>query len=53
MVDVYDLSIVGRSYGARIGENAYKEEIDFNSDGIIDMRDLVLVGINYGATIPE
>ena len=53
VVDVVDLSIAGRSFGARIEEDAYEEEIDFNSDGVINMRDLLLISINYGATIPE
>jgi len=53
VVDVIDLSMMGRSYGARIDEDRYEAEIDFNGDGIIDMREIIVISINYGATIPE
>ncbi|MDH5770946.1 MAG: right-handed parallel beta-helix repeat-containing protein, partial [Candidatus Bathyarchaeota archaeon] len=53
VVDVIDLSMVGRSFGARMDEDAYEEKLDLTSDGVIDIRDLMLIGINYGATIPE
>jgi parallel beta-helix repeat protein len=53
VVDVIDLSMVGRSFGARMDEDAYEGKLDLTSDGVIDIRDLMLIGINYGATIPE
>ncbi|UCE28568.1 MAG: hypothetical protein JSV85_04615 [Candidatus Bathyarchaeota archaeon] len=53
VVDVTDLSMLGRSYGARIDESAYDARLDLMSDGVVDVRDLMLICINYGATIPE
>ena len=53
VVDITDFSMVGRSYGARVDDEAYEGRLDLTSDGVIDLRDLLLIGINYGATIPE
>ncbi|UCG36303.1 MAG: DUF2341 domain-containing protein [Candidatus Bathyarchaeota archaeon] len=53
VVDVVDFSFAGRSYGARIDEEAYENKFDMTNDGVIDLRDLLLISINFGATIPE
>ncbi|UCE29194.1 MAG: hypothetical protein JSV85_00145 [Candidatus Bathyarchaeota archaeon] len=51
VVDVTDLSLVGKSFGARIDEEAHEKRLDLTSDGVVDVLDLMLIGINYGATI--
>jgi hypothetical protein len=49
-VDVYDLSLVGISYGTFEGMSGYNADADINKDGIVDMRDLAIVTLYYGET---
>ena len=50
VVDIIDLSIVGRAFGSFKGEPNYNPAADINLDGIVDVMDLSLVSMNYGAT---
>jgi hypothetical protein len=50
VVDIWDLSIVGKAYGSLKGEPEYTPEADINKDQIVDMRDIQLVARNYGKT---
>jgi len=48
VVDIFDLSIVGRAYFTFIGDPDYNPDADLNEDGLVDMRDLAIVALNYG-----
>jgi hypothetical protein len=48
VVDIFDLSIVGRAYGSFEGEPEYNPDADLNKDGIVDIGDISIVCINYG-----
>jgi subtilisin family serine protease len=50
VVDVFDLSIIGKAYGTFEGQPGYDPDADLNEDGIVDLRDLAVVTINYGNT---
>lgn len=43
-----DLDAIQKSFGARVGDNAYSEEADANGDGVIDFRDYTHVLANWG-----
>jgi hypothetical protein len=47
-VDIFDLAIVGKNYGAIYGQDGYDHNADLNSDGKIDIFDLAIIGKNYG-----
>jgi parallel beta-helix repeat protein len=51
-VDVFDLSIVGQSYGYFSWQPEYNIMADINEDGVVDLRDLAIVTMNWGATDP-
>ncbi|MFX1563021.1 MAG: dockerin type I domain-containing protein [Promethearchaeota archaeon] len=48
VVDIFDLSIVGRAYGSFEGEPEYNPDADLNKDGIVDIGDISMVCMNYG-----
>jgi len=50
VVDILDLSRVGRAFGCFEGEPNYDPDADINCDGIVDVFDVSLVCMNYGAT---
>ncbi len=50
VVDIYDLSLVGKAYGAVVGQPAYNPDADITKDGRVDIRDIALVSRNWGAT---
>mgnify|MGYP001104134894 CR=1 FL=1 len=50
VVDILDLSRIGKAFGCFEGEPNYDPDADINNDGIVDIGDLSLVCINYGAT---
>ncbi|MCB2293586.1 S8 family serine peptidase [Clostridium algoriphilum] len=43
ITDTNDLALVGSAYNSRTGESKYKDILDINNDGIIDVYDLVRV----------
>ncbi|MBU0708956.1 hypothetical protein KJ596_04400 [Patescibacteria group bacterium] len=48
-VDIFDLVIVGNSFGKSPGESGYDPRADANaSDGAIDIFDLITVGSHFG-----
>ncbi len=50
-VDIFDLVIVGNSFGQAPGDSGYDPRADTNqSGGAIDILDLIIVGANFGAT---
>lgn len=49
-VNVFDLSIVGATYGMFEGMPGYNADADINKDGVIDSRDLAIVTLYYGET---
>jgi hypothetical protein len=49
-VNIFDLSLVAVSYGARLGDPRYNPNADLNGDGIINITDLTIVGSNFGKT---
>jgi hypothetical protein len=49
-VNIFDLTLVGSSFGSRIGDATYDASADVNGDGIINIIDLVIVGSNFGKT---
>lgn len=50
IVDIMDLAMVARAYGARPGDPHWNELVDLNNDNIIDILDLIRVARNYGGT---
>lgn len=50
VVDIFDLSKVGRAFGSFEGDPDYDIEADINEDGIVDMRDIAIVAVHYGET---
>lgn len=47
-IDVWDLSLIGRSYGCFSWMPCYNPDADLNQDGIIDARDLALLTYHFG-----
>ncbi len=50
IVDLTDLILVARSFGATIGTPQYNSSADLDHDGIIDLTDLILVASHFGST---
>lgn len=51
IVDIYDLFMVGKSYGSKLGDSNWNQDCDFNDDGVIDTFDVSIVEENYGLSI--
>jgi len=51
VVDVYDLSDLGKAYGSELGDPNWNQECDFNRDNKVDASDLFDLNENYGKTI--
>jgi DNA-binding beta-propeller fold protein YncE len=50
-VDILDVTLVTRIYGAKEGELNYNSNSDVNRDGKIDILDVVCVTVKYGSTL--
>ena len=50
VVDIYDLTIVGQSFGSWYWDPRYDPEADLTKDGHVDMRDVMVISRNYGKT---
>jgi hypothetical protein len=48
VVDVRDLSIIGRAFGAHPGHPRWDPEADLNLDNVIDIRDISKASRNFG-----
>jgi len=51
IVDIRDISIVGRAYGAYPGHTRWDPRADLNGDSLVDIRDISIVGRNFGKHI--
>ena len=51
VVDVYDLSDLGKAYGSELGDSNWNQDCDFNRDNKVDASDLFDLNENYGKTI--
>lgn len=49
-IDIRDVYLVARAFGSTIGSPRYEPDLDFNSDGIINIADLRAVARNFGKT---
>jgi len=49
-VDVKDLALVIKAFGAFPGDPRFNPSCDLNQDGRIDLRDIVIVVQNFGKT---
>jgi len=49
-IDINDVYLVARAYGSTVGSTRYDPNLDFNSDGIINISDLAAVARNFGKT---
>jgi len=50
IVDIRDISIVGRAYGSYPGHPKWNPDADLNGDGIVDIRDIAIVARNFAQT---
>jgi len=48
LVDIRDISIVGRAYGSTPEHERWNPTADLNKDNIVDIRDISTVGRDYG-----
>jgi len=48
LVDIRDLALAAKSFGAYIGHPKYNPVVDVNKDGECDIRDLARIAKNYG-----
>jgi len=48
VINIYDLRIVAKAYGTKIGDPRWNEDADLYKDGRINIYDLVCIGRNYG-----
>lgn len=48
IVNVFDLAVVGKSFGESLGDEYWNEEADLNGDWTVNIMDLATVGINFG-----
>ena len=51
-VDVGDLVVMGRAYGAKAGDTRYDNAADLNGDGIVNDADFQLLRQHFGDMIP-
>ena len=49
-VDVKDITLLVKAYGASPGDPRFNPSYDLNQDGRIDLRDIVIVVQNFGKT---
>jgi hypothetical protein len=47
-VNILDISIAGKAFGSRIGEERYRKLADTNSDGIINIIDISVIAKDFG-----
>lgn len=47
-VNIFDITMIARSYGSHEGGLAYNPDCDINSDRRIDLLDIVIAAGNYG-----
>lgn len=52
VVDIFDLTFVGKAYGSFSNTPHYYSNVDINEDGVIDARDLAVVTFNWGESAP-
>ncbi|MDH5532090.1 MAG: zinc dependent phospholipase C family protein [Candidatus Bathyarchaeota archaeon] len=52
VVDLHDLTRIGRAYGATPQSSSWDEPCDINNDNVIDFYDLAIYSKNYGKTDP-
>lgn len=50
-VDILDLVIVGKAFGATPGQSNWDIRADAKRDNVIDILDLVIIGKNFGKTV--
>lgn len=48
IVDIRDISIVGRAYGSYPGHTRWNPAADLNKDNLVDIRDISMVGRDFG-----
>ncbi len=51
-VDIYDLSIAGKSYGYTCSHPGYNRQADITCDGRVDIRDIAIIGQHWGQVAP-
>lgn len=51
VVDVRDISIVGRAYGSTPGHPRWNEVADVNRDEVVDILDISAVARHFGETL--
>ena len=52
VVNIFDLVMVARHWGSRIGDPRYDPACDLNGDGRIGLIDLIIVVMHWGDTCP-
>jgi len=50
IVNILDLSRLGKAFGATATDPNWDKEADINSDNIVEVLDLSILGKNYGKT---
>jgi hypothetical protein len=50
VVNIVDISIVGRAFGSKPGEPNWKETIDMDDNGVINVVDVAIVAKEFGRT---
>ena len=48
IVDIYDIGLVARAFGASLGHLRWNAVYDVVIDGIVNMRDIGVVARNFG-----
>src|SRR5207245_11756483 len=48
-VNIVDMSMVGSTFGSKLGDPRYNPAADLNQDGRIDISDMSIVGSNFGS----
>jgi rhodanese-related sulfurtransferase len=50
-VDIFDVTIIARAYGSKIGDPKWNAIADLNEDGVINILDVTIVARDYGKTL--
>ena len=50
-VDGFDLALLARSFGGRLGDDLYAGRADIDADGLVDGSDLALLAARFGDSI--